>query len=151
MLLNRAVIRIGQAMPPDADFDLMGVDDPYGFASAAELSLFRRSPTMANLRFNTTIMWDGRENGECSSLRSILQQQAAHAIKNHAQGDDPSDQVLVDMVATELKLYLAQFIHNDAGRLNENGAHGGPVFPRASPVLLGHQYFREARPAGPFL
>src|SRR5690606_32166193 len=42
MLLTKAVIRIGLPVPPNAEFELIDVDDPYGFASAKELSLYRR-------------------------------------------------------------------------------------------------------------
>ena len=42
MLLNKGVIRIGLPIPAGAEFSLVGVDDPYGYASASELSLFRR-------------------------------------------------------------------------------------------------------------
>lgn len=148
MLLSRAVIRIGQALPDDADFELVDVDDPYGFASAAELSLFRRSPAMANLRFNTTIMWDGREELACSSLKSILREQAAHAIDHHAEGEDPSDQTVDDMVETELDIYLAQLVHNAAGRLDEDGAHGGPAFLAQLEFYWGINAFEKADPQG---
>jgi cytochrome c peroxidase len=148
MLLNRAVIRIGLAVPPDADFELVAVDDPYGFASAEELSLFRRSPTMANLRFNTTMMWDGREEVACSSLRVILREQAANAVKLHAKGDDPSDETIDNMVETELKLYLAQLTHNDAGELNEEGALGGPAFLAQVPFYWGINAFEKIDPQG---
>ena len=49
MLLSRAVIRIGLPIPSNAEFELAAVDDPYGFASAAELSLFRRPLPAAKL------------------------------------------------------------------------------------------------------
>ncbi|HEX7703309.1 MAG TPA: hypothetical protein VF403_21365, partial [Kofleriaceae bacterium] len=42
MLLNKGLIRIGIAIPATAEFELIAVDDPYHFASATELSLFRR-------------------------------------------------------------------------------------------------------------
>src|SRR5262249_53514514 len=40
MLLTKGVIRVGIGIPGAGEFDLVAVDDPYGFASAAELSLF---------------------------------------------------------------------------------------------------------------
>ncbi len=40
MLLNKGLIRVGIGVPKDAEFELIGVDDPYGYASASELSLF---------------------------------------------------------------------------------------------------------------
>ncbi|MGB8693144.1 MAG: hypothetical protein WCD08_06515, partial [Steroidobacteraceae bacterium] len=42
MLLNKGLIRVGLPVPSNADFVLIAVDDPYGFAGANELSLFRR-------------------------------------------------------------------------------------------------------------
>src|SRR5262249_32948976 len=41
MLLSKGLIRVGIGIPNDAEFELIAVDDPYGFASATELSLFR--------------------------------------------------------------------------------------------------------------
>ena len=43
MLLTKGVIRIGLPIPSGAQFTLTQVNDPYGFASTSELSLFRRS------------------------------------------------------------------------------------------------------------
>ena len=51
MLLNRGVIRVGLPIPANAEFDLVAVDDPYGYASAKELSLFRRPLPTTNLSF----------------------------------------------------------------------------------------------------
>ncbi len=49
LLLSKGLIRIGLPVPADAEFELAEVDDPYGFASAAELSLFRRPLPATNL------------------------------------------------------------------------------------------------------
>ena len=61
LLLRKGLIRVGLAMPAGAEFELVAVDDPYHYASAAELSLFRRPLPTTNLKFLTTVMWDGRE------------------------------------------------------------------------------------------
>ena len=42
MLLTKGLIRVGLPIPANAEFDLIAVNDPYGFASSQELSLFRR-------------------------------------------------------------------------------------------------------------
>src|SRR5205814_4185662 len=103
MLLNRGVIRVGMPVPPDAEFDLIAVDDPYGFASATELSLFRRPLPSTNLRFLNTVMWDGRETLQkllptnsqeqnLAALRFDLADQANAATRGHAQAThDPTD------------------------------------------------------------
>ncbi|HET6146604.1 MAG TPA: hypothetical protein VFH68_03675, partial [Polyangia bacterium] len=149
MLLTKALIRIGLPVPNwEADFELVAVDDPYGFASASELSLFRRSPLMANLRFNTTLMWDGRETIPCATLTASLRQQAKDAITGHAQGAVPSDEVVTTMVRGELGIYTAQFLHIDAGPLNEDGAHGGPTFLAQVPFYWGINSFAQIDPQG---
>ena len=40
MLLTKGLIRVGIGIPDNAEFELIGVDDPYHFASAGELSPF---------------------------------------------------------------------------------------------------------------
>ncbi|WP_374357061.1 hypothetical protein, partial [Chitinimonas sp.] len=42
MLRSKGLIRVGLGIPAGAEFTLAAVDDPYGYASAKELSLFRR-------------------------------------------------------------------------------------------------------------
>src|SRR4051794_8463868 len=59
MLPNKGVIRVGMPIPASAEFALVAVHAPSGYASAAELSLFRRPPPATNLRFLTAVMWDG--------------------------------------------------------------------------------------------
>ena len=60
MLLTKGLIRVGIGIPEGAEFELAAVDDPYGFANASELSLFRRPLPSANLDFLSGVMWDGR-------------------------------------------------------------------------------------------
>ena len=49
MLLSKGLIRVGIGIPDNAEFELIEVDDPYGYASASELSLFRRPLPSTNL------------------------------------------------------------------------------------------------------
>lgn len=85
LLLTKGLIRVGLPVPTGADFALVAVDDPYGFASTAELSLFRRPLPATNLSFLTTVMWDGRETHEGDTLSEDLAQQAIDATLGHAQ------------------------------------------------------------------
>ncbi len=71
MLLNKANIRVGIGIPDDAEFELTEIDDPYGLASATELSLFRRPMPSANLKFLSSVMWDGRETHVGSSFHGL--------------------------------------------------------------------------------
>jgi hypothetical protein len=69
MLLSKGLIRVGIGIPVDAEFELAAVDDPYGYASSSELSLFRRPLPSANLRFLSAVMWDGRQSPPAVLLR----------------------------------------------------------------------------------
>src|SRR5947207_8921131 len=48
MLLSKGLIRVGIGIPANAEFELIAVDDPYGYASPSDLSLFRRPPPFTN-------------------------------------------------------------------------------------------------------
>jgi hypothetical protein len=61
LLISKGLIRVGLPIPDGAEFELAAVDDPYGYASSKELSLFRRPLPAANLGFLSAVMWDGRE------------------------------------------------------------------------------------------
>ena len=139
MLLSKAVIRVGIKMPTTGvDFSLVAVDDPYGYASASELSLFRRPLPATNLRFLTTIMADGREThapfnppmdagANMADLVASLSGQAKNATLGHAQAAiAPSDAQVQQIVDFELGLTTAQWYDNNAGYLSGDDAIGGP-------------------------
>ena len=138
LLLNRGLIRVGLPIPANAEFSLTAVDDPYHYASAAELSLFRRPLPATNLGFLTTVMWDGRETAapfkppmdagvDSADLDASLASQAKDAVLGHAQGAAaPSDAVLAQIVAFESGLSTAQIRDDNAGLLNGDDAIGGP-------------------------
>jgi cytochrome c peroxidase len=138
MLLDRGVVRVGMPMPPNAEFRLTRVDDPYGYASAHELSLFRRPLPATNLIWLTAVMWDGRETFapfrppmdagiDLQDLRTSLASQARDAILGHEQAANaPSDAIIDRIVEFELHLVTAQIDDQAAGRLNEDDAMGGP-------------------------
>jgi cytochrome c peroxidase len=135
MLLSKGLIRVGIGIPANADFELVAVDDPYGYASSSELSLFRRPLPATNLRFLTTVMWDGRESAPGATLQAELIQQALDATQGHAQlAGNLTQQQLNDIVDFEMGLTTSQATDNSAGKLDTQGAQGGPV-------QLQHQAF----------
>jgi cytochrome c peroxidase len=153
MLLTKAVIRIRLPIPANAEFALAAVDDPYGYASASELSLFRRPPPSTNLRFLTAVMWDGRESfaplgttpilasatpdQNATALFDDLMHQASDATMTHAQGSGPlSDDVAASIVQFELNLATAQYKLNSAGQLDGQNALGGPAFVALQPFYV---------------
>jgi len=126
MLLNKGLIRVSMPVPQNAEFSLIGVDDPYHCATADNLSLFRRPLPAANLRFLSAVMWDGRESAKGQSLEADLASQAADATMGHAQGQRPTDAQIHDIVSFEMDLHTAQIRDHDAGKLTADGATGGP-------------------------
>jgi cytochrome c peroxidase len=128
MLLSKGLIRIGLPIPANAQFTLTQVNDPYDYASAADLSLFRRPPPATNLAFLSAVMWDGRETITGDSLPQDLDAQAINAVETHEQGtQQPSAQALSQIVSLETGLFTAQQVDSAAGSLNANGATGGPA------------------------
>ena len=141
MVLTKGLIRVGIGVPASADFELVAVDDPYHFASAQELSLFRRPLPTTNLQFLSTVMWDGRETfdgtdhcniaaegGRCfSSIHFDLADQSNGATQGHAQAPNPiNDAQREAIVAFETALTTAQFWDKDAKHLSSAGGKGGP-------------------------
>jgi cytochrome c peroxidase len=138
MLLSKGLIRVGVAVPANAEFELIGVDDPYGYASAKELSLFRRPLPATNLSALATVMWDGRETFSGQSIHFDLTDQANGATLGHAAATDPlSSEQREAIVAFESSLYTAQSKDNAAGDLEAQGALGGPLQLSVQPFFIG--------------
>jgi cytochrome c peroxidase len=139
LLINRGLIRIAIAVPPTAEFRVVAVANPYGCGDISTLSMYRRPLPAANLRFMSTIMWDGRESSAQTGTQKItfatnpgdlladLAHQSLDATSGHAQGSTPlTPQQQKAIVDFEMNLMTAQAVDYRAGALNANGANGGP-------------------------
>lgn len=155
MLLAKGLIRVGMGVPAGAEFELADVQDPYGFASAAQLSLFRRPLPATNLRFLSTVMWDGRETFKDPSLATgfaplatDLADQANGATLGHAQASAPlTAEQRQAIVAFEMQLFTAQVGDASAGKLDAGGASGGPHSLSLQPFTFG---MNDPLDGGPF-
>ncbi len=159
LLLERGLIRIGITLPPGPEFEVAVVHDPYGCAMTIDpvtgrplISVYRRPLPTANLRYLSTIMFDGREtlmplnNAQTIGANMIfdLADQAKSAVVTHAQGAAPSAGQLEQIVQFEMGLSTAQVRDNAAGFLNKHGANGGVIelskqtyYPGANDALGG--------------
>src|ERR1700680_3781705 len=145
LLLSRGLIRIAIPIPAGAEFTVANVSNPYGCGSLSTLSMYRRPLPATNLKFLSTLMWDGRESTAPSTEKIIypdsgellrdLAHQAVDATTGHAQGSEPTPAQVQDIVNFETSLRTAQAIDYFAGRLNDGGASGGPV------ALASQQFF----------
>ena len=138
MLLSKGLIRIGIGVPANAEFELVAVDDPYGHASASDLSLFRRPLPSTNLGFLSTVMWDGRETfkdsastdcilGTTNCFASIhfdlpTSPTSRRPATPRANRSLPSSAKAI--VAFETTLFTAQIFDRDAGNLTARTALG---------------------------
>lgn len=145
LLLSHGLIRIGLAVPANAQFTLTVVHDPYGCALVPDpttgvpmLSTYRRPLPSTNLRFLSAVMFDGRESpaGATTALGTVstfpanlnrdLTQQAIDATLTHAEATAaPTSQQLTDIVSFEMGLFTAQVYDRLAGDLHAQGALGG--------------------------
>ena len=152
MLLDKALIRVGLPVPAGAQFELVAVDDPYGYASAAELSLFRRPLPTTNLALLSTVMWDARENFKDAAAHDCLfgtstcfapiafdlSDQANAATLGHAQAAAALTPAQREAIVTfELDLVTAQVYDREAGGLSRDGARGGPHHLARQPFYFG--------------
>ncbi len=139
LLIRRGLIRIAIDVPPNAEFNVVSVVNPYGCNNPSTLSMYRRPLPATNLRFLSTVMWDGRESTPPSTekiafptnpgdLMADLKHQALDATMGHAQGAGLSDQLQQQIADFESSLASAQAYDYSAGALNTGGANGGPAF-----------------------
>jgi cytochrome c peroxidase len=139
LLIDKGLIRIALPTPANAEFNVISVVNPYGCGDPATLSVYRRPLPAANLRFLSTVMWDGRESSPLTGTQGItpatnpgdlmadLAHQALDATNGHAQGSTPlTPQQQKAIVDFEMALSTAQSLDYLAGALNANGATGGP-------------------------
>lgn len=140
LLIDKGLIRIVMQMPATAEFDVVSAANPYGCNDPANLSVYRRPLPATNLRFQTAVMWDGRESFPQTGTQKItfatnpgdlladLAHQAVDASNTHAQASTPlTQQQQQAIVNFEMSMTTAQAYDYKAGALNGHGATGGPV------------------------
>ena len=139
LLLTRGLIRVGLDVPPNAEFVVERVRDPYQcFGAANDVSVYRRPLPSANLTFVSAIMWDGRESSPDSLIHHDLLQQANDATRGHAAGlRDLTEEEAQQIVEFETAIFVAQSHDRRAGALDALGAGGGPEALALQPFFIG--------------
>lgn len=136
LLLNRGLIRLQIPVRPDAEFELVSANDPYGNSTANGISVFRRPLAATNLKFINLVMADGREPN--------LESQALNATLGHAQATTPpSSATIASIVAFEKSLFTSQTESKHAGSTSAHGAKGDPrtlseqtFTPNGNPIVF---------------
>ena len=108
------------------DYDVIAVDDPYGWSTLASFSNFRRAGT--NMGFTNRIPSSTTTGTPNPTLRTQLEGDMNGAALFHAQGTVPVPQEQrVAGADFMLGLSFAQIYDFIAGRLDSGGARGGPA------------------------
>jgi cytochrome c peroxidase len=150
LLRTRGLIRIAIAVPANANYQVVSVNNPYGCNESDVISMYRRPLPATNLRFLSAVMFDGRESTPITgtskilysnyptSLLDDLAHQSVDATTDHAQGDGsrPTPAEQQEIVSFEMALSTAQAFDNRAGLLNTSGANGGPASLLSQPFFI---------------
>ena len=164
LLRYNGLIRVGIQLPASTQFTITVASDPYGCALVTDpstglstASVYRRPLPSTNLRFLSSVMFDGRETVAplnnpqtfAANLLTDLKHQSMDATLGHAQATAaPSDQQQTQMAEFELALNSAQAVDTLAGRLDSEGALGGPRFLANVPFFPGINDVLGADPTG---
>lgn len=150
LLRTRGLLRIAIAVPANANYEVMSVNNPYGCNESDTISMYRRPLPATNLRFLSAVMVDGREStpltgtqkityaNYASALFSDLEHQALDAVTGHAQGDGtrPTAAEQQEIANFEIGLSTAQAFGYATGLLNTGGATGGPLALLKQPFFI---------------
>jgi len=88
--------------------------------------MYRRPLPTANLKFLSSVMWDGRASSAGQAIRDGLVRQVVDAVTGHAQGTAPAPAQIRAIVDFELGLFSTQAVDRSAGSLAEGVARSGP-------------------------
>jgi len=137
VVLKRGLTRFSRAINPAAEFSLIAVSDPYGFSTTTTFSGFRRPTPTANERKTSTILSTSAPAAGSDvpgQLKTIL----PGGVRLHEQGAVPATQAQADAAGEFMVgVYFAQTVDFKAGRLDSDGANGGPAALMAQPFYLG--------------
>lgn len=126
MLLTRGLFRRGDQPRPDSEWELIEVEDPHGFANLNQLVHWRRSmPTINFALGSATVNWDSGSTVE-TDQHAGLSKLAARLVTGALQGPPATPEVINEIVDFQMSLVTAQVTMTDVGRLDADGARGGP-------------------------
>jgi hypothetical protein len=134
LLLNKSLVRFTRVPAATWEFDVVDVDDPYGWSTTTAFSNFRRVLSISNVNRHSSFNWTGDPGDPKTKLMASMN----NATKNHAQRttDVPPDQQAAG-ADFMLSLSFAQIRDPQAGRLDAAGARGGAYLLSQEPFYVG--------------
>jgi cytochrome c peroxidase len=136
LTVKRGLTRFTRSAPgATAEFSLIAVADPAGWSDTTRFSGFRRPTPTANESKASTTNWTAAAD-PLTQVRTTT----IGAARLHEQRD-PTNLVPTEMAIASgdfmFGVIFAQAVDNVAGRLDEDGARGGPAHLLAQPFFLG--------------
>jgi cytochrome c peroxidase len=128
-----ALIRFGQTVSAAAEFEVIAVDDPSGFGTPAAHTRFRRPNPMSNEAFVASVTWTGGPHDVFTQLKNLVN--GANVF--HAQGSVVPVELREEAALLSLSVFHAQVEDDKAGRLDADGAMGGPVHLASQEFFIG--------------
>jgi cytochrome c peroxidase len=126
MLLSHGIFRRGGTPRANSEWELIAADDPNGYASLTQLVHWRRAmPTINFALGSATVNWD-EGNSVGADQHAGLVNQANRNVTGGQQGPPAPPEVIANIVGFEESLFTAQLIVPGVGRLDSDGARGGP-------------------------
>jgi hypothetical protein len=145
-LLALGVTRFTRSNPTTSEFNVTAVNDPSGFSTTTSFLNFRRPTSVANESLTSSVT-NTAGPGLVSTALAGLVGGAANFHEQRQPPPVPADQVAAQ-VAFQLSLFFAQTIDRDAGRLDVDGAMGGPTNLMAQPFHIGINDIQGNDPSG---
>ena len=137
MLLSRGVFRRGGQPKANAEWELVAADDPHGFANLSRLVHWRRPLPTINFPLGSAVVhWDGAQTVG-NDQREGLKNQAARNVIGGQEGPPATPAVIDNIVDFESSLFTAQVLVHGVGRLDSDGARGGPESLASMPKSVG--------------
>lgn len=135
-LLQHGLHRFTRTIPATAEFEVIAVDDPYGWSTPASFANFRRAGT--NMGFVSKVAGSTTTGTPNPTVRDQLVGLMQGATTFHTQlavvVPAAKQQAGADFM---MGLAFAQSVDDKAGALDADGARGGPNHLLAQPIVAG--------------
>ena len=145
--LARGLTRFTRTNPATSEYNVIAVNDPSGFSTTTSFLNFRRPTATANEALVSSVTWTAGPG----LVRNALSGLVGGAANLHEQRD-PTTPVPPDVVQAQddfqLGLFFAQSVDKVAGRLDTDGATGGPTNLMAQPFHIGINDIQGLDPSG---
>lgn len=137
-MLRKGLFRRGGNLPIDAEFEIVGFDDPLkAGASATRFEFFRRPLATANFHIAKNVGWHDQNTNGSGDVHAGLVAQATGALSGALGGPPPAPGVADSIAVYEETLRFAQQSVFGLGSLASCGAQGGPENLSLQPAVNG--------------